>query len=303
MLRSKISLSVSAALLLGMVSITGCGTNNAANTGVETKSVKGMHDGRIGMKSVDGGMIRTKAADKMEISRDLADRIAAMPEVRSANVVLLGKSAYVAITLDEAAAGPHAKSTTPNTYGTGNGPTGMMSGTGRSMTGSDRTMGGTGTMAGTGTRSGMMGTTGAMPGTMGGAGTTTPGTMGGAGTTGTTDVMDGRGMKREIDRGIGKGMSTGMGMGTGIGTRSTTPGYNMTATEADTVTKEMKDKIAAEVKKHAPQINAVYVSANADFVQRVNVYAEEARAGHPLKGFADEFRTMIDRIFPTRSDK
>lgn len=294
MLRSKISLSVSAALLLGMVSITGCGTNNAANTGVETKSVKGMHDGRIGMKSVDGGIIRTKAADKMEISRDLADRIAAMPEVRSANVVLLGKSAYVAVTLDEAAAGPHAKSTTPNTYGTGNGPTGMMSGTGRSMTGTDRTMGGTGNMAGTGTRSGMMGTTGAMPGTMGGAGTT-----GTTSTTGTTDVMDGRGMKREIDRGIGKGMGTGMGMGT----RSTTPGYNMTATEADTVTKEMKDKIAAEVKKHAPQINAVYVSANADFVQRVNVYAEEARAGHPLKGFADEFRTMIDRIFPTRSDK
>ncbi|WP_195724453.1 YhcN/YlaJ family sporulation lipoprotein [Paenibacillus monticola] len=273
MLRSKISLSVSAALLLGMVSITGCGTNNAANTGVETKSVKGMHDGRIGVNSVDGGMIRTNTADKMEMSRDLADRIAAMPEVRSANVVLLGKSAYVAVTLDEAATGPHAKSTTrynarsystPNTYGTGNGPTGMMSGTGRSMTG------------------------------------TTPGTMGTTGTrSGTTDVMDGRGMKREIDRGIGKGMGTGMGMGT----RSTTPGYNMTATEADTVTKEMKDKIAAEVKKHAPQINAVYVSANADFVQRVNVYAEEARAGHPLTGFAKEFGTMIERIFPTRSDK
>lgn len=38
MLRSKISMSVSAALLLGMVSITGCGDNNSADgNNVQTK--------------------------------------------------------------------------------------------------------------------------------------------------------------------------------------------------------------------------------------------------------------------------
>lgn len=41
MMRSKISMSVSAALLLGLVSITGCGTNTAEKTNVQTKNVRG----------------------------------------------------------------------------------------------------------------------------------------------------------------------------------------------------------------------------------------------------------------------
>jgi YhcN/YlaJ family sporulation lipoprotein len=63
----------------------------------------------------------------------------------------------------------------------------------------------------------------------------------------------------------------------------------------------MKDKIAAVVKKADPSIDNVYVSTNPDFVERADYYAEEFRAGHPLKGFANEFRTMVERIFPARS--
>lgn len=139
MLRSKISMSVSAALLLGLVSITGCGTNTAEKSNVQTNSVRGVNDGRIGVNSVRGG---THNITKMEVSQELADRIAAMPEVRSANVMLAGKSAYVAVTLNDATAGMRAKgtpsyraksSTTPHNYG----PTGVMSGTGRVKIGSD----------------------------------------------------------------------------------------------------------------------------------------------------------------------
>lgn len=103
MLRSKISMSVSAALLLGLVSITGCGTNTAEKSNVQTNSVRGVNDGRIGVNSVRGG---THNITKMEVSQELADRIAAMPEVRSANVMLAGKSAYVAVTLNDATALP-----------------------------------------------------------------------------------------------------------------------------------------------------------------------------------------------------
>lgn len=329
MLRSKISMSVSAALLLGMVSITGCGTNNTAgntngNTSVTPNSVRGANDGRLGVRSVG-----THNIDKLELSQELADRIAAMAEVRSANVMLSGKNAYVAVTLNDASTGIEAKGTTsyraksstvPHNYG----PTGVMSGTGKVKIGRDG-MNATGVIP-NGTNRTLNGTVNTVPGTtstgpvtrdgalgmgnMGtGIGTSRDGALGmGTGTGTATHNHDGSllnstGAKRDVDKGIG----SGRGLGTGMGIRSTTPTYtshpnNTVRTKAtDTVTKEIKDKIAAEVKKHDSSINAVYVSANPDFVERANYYAEEVRAGHPLKGFVNEFRTMVERIFPTRN--
>lgn len=244
MLRSKISMSVSAALLLGLVSITGCGTNTAEKSNVQTNSVRGVDDGRIGVNSVRGG---THNITKMEVSQELADRIAAMPEVRSANVMLAGKSAYVAVTLNDATAGLRAKgtpsyraksSTTPHNYG----PTGVMSGTGRVKIGRDG-MNDTGAVT-NGMNGALRGTVNTVPGTtstgpatrngingMGnlGAGMLGTGTGTGTGTmgTGTTrnhtynngPLLNSDGSKHDVDMGMGKGMGTGMGMGM----RSTTP--------------------------------------------------------------------------------
>ncbi|MGN7763402.1 YhcN/YlaJ family sporulation lipoprotein [Paenibacillus sp. 22594] len=330
MLRSKISMSVSAALLLGVVSITGCGTNNtASDNNVQTKSVRGTHDGRLGVNSV-----KANAFDKMEMSRELADRIAAMPEVRSANVVVAGKSAYVAVTMDEASGGVHAKSYGNTVTGTG-GPTGMVAGSGRTlgrtttgttgmngatgMTGNNG-LSGTAGMNGTagmrGSRNGVPGMTGVGgsingmsgslstgTGTVGGTGTANPGVYAGNGGNGImsrSNMTDGRVLRNDIDR----------SMGTAAGTRTITPystngmtnGTNNTGTLTnDTVTRELKDKIAAEVRQYDKNIDNVYVSANPDFVERANFYAQEFRAGHPLRGFAREFSTMVERIFPTRS--
>ncbi|OKP71437.1 hypothetical protein A3842_23430 [Paenibacillus sp. P3E] len=326
MLRSKISMSVSAALLLGVVSITGCGTNNtASDKNVQTKSVRGIHDGRLGVNSM-----KVNAFDKMEMSRELADRIAAMPEVRSANVVVAGKSAYVAVTLDEASGGVHAKSYGNNVTGIG-GPTGMIAGSGRTsgrtttgttgmngangMTGNNG-LSGTAGMNGTpgmrgsrtgvpgmtgvgGSINGMSGTLSTGTGTVGGTGTANPGGYAGNGGNGVmsrSNMTDGRVLRNDIDR----------SMGTAAGTRTITPystnGTHNTGTLAnDTMTRELKDKIAAEVRRYDQNIDKVYVSANPDFVERTNFYAQEFRAGHPLRGFAHEFSTMVGRIFPTRS--
>ncbi|WP_405174965.1 YhcN/YlaJ family sporulation lipoprotein [Paenibacillus sp. FSL H8-0261] len=360
MMRSKISMSVSAALLLGLVSITGCGTNTAEKTNVQTKNVRGVNDGRIGVNSVRGGTMGTHNITKMEVSQELADRIAAMPEVRTANVMLAGKNAYVAVTLHDTTTGLRAKGTTsyraksstvPHNYG----PTGVMSGTGRVKIGRDG-MNDTGAVT-NGTNGALRGTVNTVPGTTStgpatlGMGTHRNGTTGmgslgtgtGTGTTGTRThtynngpLLNSNGSKHDVNMGMGIGNGMGMGtrnttgtgtgmtdgLGTGMGIRSTTPNYTnsthgtnyrsnsthmnntnntMNMKETDTVTKEIKAKIAAEVKKHDATIKDVYVSANPDFVERVNVYAEEARAGHPIKGFVDEFRTMVERIFPTRN--
>lgn len=306
MLRSKLGLSVTAALLLGAVSITGCGTNNTASDNtVQTKNVRGVSDGRIHVNSGQHGM-RTDSFDTMEMSRDLADRVAAMPEVRSANVMRVGKSAYVAVKLDDTSGGLQAKSTRGiQSYnygsGTGTGTSGMRNGTGSSSHGMDMGLStGRGTVAGnpgmTGTGGSIAGIPGSMTGTgtVGGTGTANPRDYLGNGNNGImsrSNMVDGHRMKQGIDESLGNT----------IGTRSVNPNTTSGVNGSDTLTKAMKDKIAAVVQKADPSIKNVYVSANPDFVERANYYADEFRAGHPLKGFANEFRTMVERIFPTRS--
>jgi hypothetical protein len=310
MLRSKLSTSVTTALLLGLVTITGCGANNtASNTGVQTKNVRGMNDGRIEVRSV-----QNNSYDKMEMSQKLADRVAAMPEVSSANVVVVGKSAYVAVKLDDT----NGKLNTTSrgeirSYSYGNNvqsnTSGMLSGSGRPMgEGMDTGLitGKRGTANGTPGMTGMGGSMAGVPqsstgtGTVGGTGTANPGAYAGNGGNGVlsgSNYTDGTRMKRDI------GESMGTGLGAGMGIRSVAPNnnYKMKNTDNGDVTKEMKDKIAAEVKKHDARIKNVYVSANPDFVERADYYAKEVSAGHPLKGFAREFGTMVERIFPTHS--
>ena len=69
----------------------------------------------------------------------------------------------------------------------------------------------------------------------------------------------------------------------------------------DDVTADMKERIAAEVKKMAPQIDHVYVSANPDFVSRMTSYMEDVRLGHPIQGFVAEFNALVERIFPVKA--
>lgn len=222
MLRSKIRMSVSAALLLGVVSITGCGTaDTAGNTNVQTNSVRGANDGRLGVNSVRGGT-GVHNVDKMEVRQEIADRIAAMPEVRSANVMLAGKSAYVAVTLNDTSAGLSGKgtgtyraksSTIPHNYG----PTGVMSGTGRVKIGPNG-MNGTGAVAnGTnGTNGTMNGTVNTIPGSTSTGPAARNGTLGignmGTGTTtrnhtyGNGPLLNSNGSKHDVDMGIGNGL-------------------------------------------------------------------------------------------------
>jgi len=63
----------------------------------------------------------------------------------------------------------------------------------------------------------------------------------------------------------------------------------------------LKDKIADQVKALAPSCENVYVSANPDFVGRMEGYANDVRAGHPIQGFLTEFNALVERVFPAPS--
>ncbi|MBM7569228.1 YhcN/YlaJ family sporulation lipoprotein [Paenibacillus sacheonensis] len=62
----------------------------------------------------------------------------------------------------------------------------------------------------------------------------------------------------------------------------------------------IKDQIAKEIKQMAPQIKNVYVSANADFVERMSAYMSDYKSGKPIQGYIAEFNAMVERIFPAR---
>lgn len=66
------------------------------------------------------------------------------------------------------------------------------------------------------------------------------------------------------------------------------------------LTSDVKRRISDIVKSTDNDINHVYVSVNPDFYSRTASYVNDIRNGRPAAGFADEFRTLIKRIFPTQ---
>ncbi len=64
-------------------------------------------------------------------------------------------------------------------------------------------------------------------------------------------------------------------------------------------TKEIEKRISDIVKSTDKDIAQVYVSVNPDFYNRTTSYANDIRNGRPIAGFAEEFSTLIQRVFPT----
>ncbi|RJG20560.1 hypothetical protein DQX05_24835 [Paenibacillus thiaminolyticus] len=103
-------------------------------------------------------------------------------------------------------------------------------------------------------------------------------------------------------RGTGvKSLSTKGGTGN-LDTRSKSHTLNNSVDmgRSSDMSADLKNRIAEIVKKDAPQCDQVYVSANPDFVQRMNEFMKSSAAGRPLSGFASEFQEMVYRIFPTQ---
>ncbi len=60
-------------------------------------------------------------------------------------------------------------------------------------------------------------------------------------------------------------------------------------------------KLAADmVRKTDSSITTVYISADADFVQRLTKIANDIRNGTPVEGFRDELTELVKRITPEK---
>ncbi|MFJ7937941.1 YhcN/YlaJ family sporulation lipoprotein [Peribacillus sp. NPDC096622] len=65
------------------------------------------------------------------------------------------------------------------------------------------------------------------------------------------------------------------------------------------ISNDLKERVADTVREADPSVDQVYVSANPDFVQRMEGYANDIENGKPVEGFAEEFRELVTRIFPS----
>ncbi|KYD03124.1 YhcN/YlaJ family sporulation lipoprotein [Bacillus atrophaeus] len=64
------------------------------------------------------------------------------------------------------------------------------------------------------------------------------------------------------------------------------------------VENNLKKKISDKVRSADKTIDNVFVSANPDFVERMQGYGDRIQNGDPVAGFFDEFGQMVQRVFP-----
>ncbi|MBU5440790.1 YhcN/YlaJ family sporulation lipoprotein [Paenibacillus sp. MSJ-34] len=314
--KKAISLSLATALAFGMVGLTGCVPNNTGTP--KTNNVTRSGNYRLNTtpadfnRNVGRGNITARSDNgihpmsNMHMSREIADRITALNGVQSANVLLTDRNAYVAVTLRD-----HVTNRTDGTVGTHR--TNAVNRT-KGMHGTAATKKATNYTAKYAKRYGERGMT-----NYGTPNVTYPKRYVSGMTGYTTHTTDRNRIgthtaphhyraKSNALRTDHDGRMNRMGS-----TARTKPIYpttnynrpsvynttpNMTNTDVDSA---MKDRIAKVVKEMAPHVNNVYVSSNPDLVSRLNNYMTHVSNGHPIAGFAQEFSTLVQRIFPTNA--
>jgi len=78
-------------------------------------------------------------------------------------------------------------------------------------------------------------------------------------------------------------------------------GYNNyeTAVHHDMLSHRFKQTMAEKIRTLQPNILDVYISANRDFLNKMNTYAQESWKGHSLMPLLTDFNQTVTRIFGT----
>lgn len=286
-----ITLSLSTAIFV-MAGLTGCGTSRDAGN-VQTKSVrhetKGINRYGVETNGLDGIRARNYRAHNvtsLKTSDELAKHIADMKEVKSANVLLTDRNAYVAVRLTDG----HAGKLNTNSY-RARSYSGYADNTMRSRSLSPD-MGGLRVNDGAGTRSPYS------------VDRVTPGLNTGTATD-RSHLSNDRGLYGTMGTGT-YGMMRGLTGSDRIPINENTGDYgvkreNRVNSSDDNTPAEIKGKIAARVKQFAPNVENVYVSSNPEFVEHAEKYSTDLRSGKPVSGMLDTFSSMVERIFPTNA--
>ncbi len=352
MIKSKaLNLTVSAALLLSMAAVAGCGNANDGNT-TRTNNVDG---GRVGVKSVRNNNLHVRNTQQHDLtnlkySKTLSKKVSDISGVGPAHVFVTNHTAYVSLSKDGANTnsidGHVTGLSTPNRYTDGRTTTGMNRTNVRNRTfgtsstgsvgllnnmarGTERVVGnttraventtglgrtadnrgfgvnGTTTHGGfggsnyntlNGTRTnGLMGTNGTR--TDGLMGTRTDGFMGGTRTDG---LMGTDGLRTNSLTGT-RGTTNNTYMGTGIngvpyGTYNNN-NMGMMSTREE-VPQHVHNEITNKIRKTAPHISQVYVSADEGFYQHARRFGTDGRAANTVGTLSRDFGTWINRVFP-----
>lgn len=329
-------------VLTTAIALTGCmtrqgdvGNKNIRPNSYRAQSMDGTrfaNDGanetnRIhGTQRMNNNVTGLHANSRLEMSQDIANKLAALPEIKSAYVALTNRNAYVAIVEDRGAARTDTYSTrstsrspvgvtgnnnitpysmgavptrpgitryTPNAYSGGvsyynNNRLGTVPQTGIRTRGLDGTNFPGSTVMGTGSTGNNFGMTpGAGPSSTTGFGTTTGTTPTGTGTSGFGTT--------------GTTGTSGFGTTGTTGTTTGTTGFGTTGTTGTTtgdVSDQLKNQVADIVKGMHPGIDNVYVTANPDFYGRLQSFATDVGNGHPIQGMISQFNALVDRVFP-----
>jgi len=75
------------------------------------------------------------------------------------------------------------------------------------------------------------------------------------------------------------------------------------STGHDKLTETLKAEAAAAVRSVKPDIEHVYVSADPEFVGRMNAYMNDHKLGYPIQGYITEFNAIAERIFPAEGKR
>lgn len=78
-------------------------------------------------------------------------------------------------------------------------------------------------------------------------------------------------------------------------------GYNSyeTAVHHDLLSHRFKQAMAEKIRSLQPNIMDVYISANRDFLNKMNSYAQESWKGHSLMPLLTDFNQTVTRVFGT----
>lgn len=277
-----VRLTLSAALIAGMVSVTGCGTPTD-NNGMNTKSVPNNTNGNYNVNSLQPKTSLNNAQNKkmstMKHDAALSNKVAQLSDVQTAQVVVTDHDAYVAVTLHN-----------------GNGSNTNTSNMGTLSNGSRNV--GTSNVGGPyganyGTRGAGDNGLATIPG--GTNGTNNYGT--GVGTNGVYNYgaysTNNYGTKYRTDRATNYGA-----YGTSTGTENN---LNNVGGAVDNVPQKVKDEVSRIIKKADPKINNVYCSNHPEFVTSVGGYVTQSRGGTMATNAVGDFEELVNRIFPSRT--
>lgn len=262
-----VSLSLSAALLVGMMGLTGCNQDRVSSKNVKNSAHR--------LNVYDQGGRGANELSDLKYNAELSKKVTEVGAVQTAHVMTTGSEAFVAVTLNGTnPSRTGASDMNPNATGIGNmyrvNPNGANTG---NVTGRTSSLGrpmGQGVNPG-GSDYRPNGAIGAND--LG----TTPGTL-----------------------------NNGPRMGGGLGVNTDNTGTSMYGTAAD-VPADVKKEIEDKIKASAPNIKQVYTSANQDFVNRVGTYStgtDGTNLGtdltHGVRNVGRDLTDMIESIFPMR---